>query len=320
MAAGLLGRSLPPARRRARRWPADALAKAGFTLVELMVVIAVMMILLAIVVPSYQAMSGQSQRNTCAANLKAIGQALALFREDYQCYPPDSTEYLPVPKDSNDLNGNLADVTHAAYDPQTGDPVNTGVHGLGLYTLYYLGIYSSVLPPRELEPEARLGSGARTSLAVQRDGLRGLKAWFRGGGYITRLEVFHCPANNTKLKDSDLTQRDRLPTLGGWNNYDMFYRRNFWNPGTQNTMVGDKKEDRNLLQAYPPADTVVTWCPRHRQAPAPAGPGVPGRVTAGDKDLVLFVDGSVRRMTSAASNEMYREVPGQTGWPAGPIM
>jgi len=295
-----------------------------------MVVIAIMVILTAIVVPSYRIMHAQSERNTCAANLKAIGQALALFREDYQCFPPDSTEYLRLPADPNKLADNPADVIHAAYDPQTLQPINTGVHGLGLYTLYYLGIYSAALPPVSLEPKERLGENLRRELSTPLrrpssnqltvKGLNGL-LWFRSGGYLTKLDLFHCPANPAKLNDADLANRSRLPDLGGWGNYDTYYRRNQWYPGTMSLpMVGDVPENRHLLQPYPPADTVVCWCTYHRTAKPPRNRDTAAPVLPGDKDLVLFADGSVRRMTSRADNQMYREAPGDAGWPSGPVM
>jgi len=302
---------------------------AGFTLVEMMVVIAIIAILTAIVVPSYRVMHYQSQRNSCAANLKAIGQALALFRDDYQCFPPDSQEYLwteGAAQAYRDLYGqdppgySEGSLIAAAYDPD-GNPIDTGVHGRGLYTLYYLGIYSEILPPLSLEPPARITLATRERLQLDRQGLNGLD-WFRSGGYITNLKLYHCPANRASLNPPDLTRLDALPTLGGWANYDVFYRRNFWRPGTKvlPNVAPDVLEDRHLLQPYPPADAAITWCPHHRTARPPSGPGVAAPVNAGDRDLVLFADGSVRRLPSRADNRMFAEPPGDTGWPAGPIM
>ncbi len=79
------------------RWP-GLLSARGFTLIELLVVMGIAAILMAIIVPSFVGMARQHRQATCAANLKAIGQALALFHEDYGCYPPDCTEYLWTPE------------------------------------------------------------------------------------------------------------------------------------------------------------------------------------------------------------------------------
>jgi prepilin-type N-terminal cleavage/methylation domain-containing protein len=289
-------------------------SKSAFTLVEMMIVVAIVVVLMAIVVPSYRAMANQSRRTTCAANLKSIGQALAIFREDYQCYPPDGKEFLALPSDANRVDGDPANLLQTAATDAQGNPINTGVRGLGLFTLFYLGVYASSLPPASSEP--RIGSDLRKQLDRQGKGLNGL-LWFRGAGYITRLETFHCPANEKGLEQDDLRLRQRLPSLGGWNNYDMYYRRNFWYQGTSYVPPG---EGRHLLQAYPPADTAVTWCPYHRTSRPPPEPGMRGEVYGGDQDLVLFADGTVRRMASQPNNRMFEEPAAGAGWPEGPIM
>jgi type II secretory pathway pseudopilin PulG len=299
----------------------------------LLVVIAIIAALMAIIVPSYRTLSEQNNRASCAAKLKAIGQGLALFREDYKCFPPDATEFLwteealaqyreaygaDPPGDSSP-----ATLIGAAYD-EAGNPINTGVRGLGLLTLYYLGAYSAAPPPPSSDPRLLdnpdsldpVYRNLRSSLEASGKGLNGL-LWFRGSGYITELDTFHCPANETKLYEYDLVERDRLPYIGGWNSYDIYYRRNFWHPGRPIPGVTD---NRNLFQPYPPADTVVTWCPHHRSSHASSGPGVPSDLQPGDQDLVLFADGSVRRMVSQRLNQMYREPAAGAGWPEGPIM
>jgi len=285
----------------------------GITLVELLVVIAILITLMAIIVPSYQVMAGQNRRAACAANLKAIGQALAIFRDDYQCFPPDATEFLAVLEDGDDLDDNPGDPVTAVYDSD-GYPIDTGVRGLGLYTLYYIGAYSATPPPISVEP--RIGDALRARLQTRGEGLNGM-LWFRGAGYITELPTFHCPANEAELRERDLQDRQQLPYLRGWNNYDMYYRRNFWHPGRP---VAGVTDNRNLFQPYPPADTVVTWCPYHRHSNVPAFPGLAGDPVPGDQDMVLFADGSVRRMTSDRLNRMYREPAPGVGWPRGPIM
>ena len=306
-----------------------------------MVVIAIVAALMAIVVPSYRMLQEQNRRGNCAANMKAIGQALTLFREDYQCFPPDATEYLWTEEalqqyresyGSGDPPGDhsVGTLIGAAYHPD-GRPFDTGVHGLGLFTLYYVGAYSAQLPPLTSDPRLRdytweeaQGFGdpslenLRSRLERSRQGLNSkLIPWFRGSAYITEMETYHCPASNVELHQDDLTQRSRLPYLRGWNIYDMYYRRNFWHPGRPIPGVTD---NRNLFQPYPPADTVVTWCPYHRSSALPTGPGVASRINPGDEDMVLFADGSVRRMASQGLNRMYAEPASGAGWPEGPVM
>ena len=170
-------------------WGVRTRARA-FTLVELMVVIAVIALVTAIVVPSALRATQQSHRTTCIANLKSLGQALAVFHTDYDCYPPDHSEYLwspaavkeyqrlypKAPQPTNDPLGTLTGAAYYPTDPavepnpsKQGKPFapdpsftsykpGTEMHGLGLFTLYYLGAYASVLPPRSSDPRfPRLG-------------------------------------------------------------------------------------------------------------------------------------------------------------------
>jgi len=65
----------------------------GLTLIELMVVIAITAALAAMVVPIFGALQYRQHMSACASNLKAIGQALLMYRSDYLAFPPDVTEW-----------------------------------------------------------------------------------------------------------------------------------------------------------------------------------------------------------------------------------
>lgn len=60
---------------------------AGFTLVELLVVIAVMGLIVALVLPAVQASREAARRAVCANNLKQIGLALANHHSSLREYP-----------------------------------------------------------------------------------------------------------------------------------------------------------------------------------------------------------------------------------------
>jgi type II secretory pathway pseudopilin PulG len=303
----------------------------------LLIVIAIAIAVMAITVPAYRALSAQNRRAACSANLRAIGQALALFREDFQSFPPDGIEHLWTDDALEwyrsyygaDPPGDHSEATliGAAYY-EDGTPIVTGVRGMGLFTLYYLGAYSAQLPPISSEP--RIYGDLRYNLEMNGEGLNGL-SWFRGSGYITKLETFHCPSSRGSLVWENLVLRTKLPELkdregSAWNSYDLYYRRNYWNQGTRVLPIlgydetgNPIRENRHLLQPYPASDTVVTWCPNHRGSSPPAGPGVASTPSAGDQDLVLYADGSVRRMAAQPANRMYMEPVG-TGWPEVPLM
>lgn len=58
-------------------------SRKGFTLIELLVVIAIIAILAAILFPVYSRVKAKSRTTSCQSNLKQIGSALSLYRDDH---------------------------------------------------------------------------------------------------------------------------------------------------------------------------------------------------------------------------------------------
>jgi prepilin-type N-terminal cleavage/methylation domain-containing protein len=125
--------------------------------------------------------------------------------------------------------------------------------------------------------------------------------------YITEARVLHCPRAPTDSLDQQKMSADRedlgdpnsppyWPYLGGYNVYDWNYLRN-------RSDIWPEQGARNLTQPFPPDDTVVTWCPMHRDN-APRTAHELGDVNSRDWDLVLWADGSVGRM--AARFDQYK--------------
>jgi prepilin-type N-terminal cleavage/methylation domain-containing protein/prepilin-type processing-associated H-X9-DG protein len=102
--------------RRARARPCGRSMRAvpGFSLVELLVVITVIVLLLAILVPSLSRALGAAEAATCGANESAAGKALAMLLNDKK-------RMYPVLDNYNGLFGNLGNTTimgsdhHGAY-------------------------------------------------------------------------------------------------------------------------------------------------------------------------------------------------------------
>ena len=65
-------------------------AERGFTLIELMIVVAIIAILAGILIPNFVNARSQAQTAACESNMRAIATALELYYADNQVYPTAS--------------------------------------------------------------------------------------------------------------------------------------------------------------------------------------------------------------------------------------
>ena len=77
----------------------------GFSLLELLVVVAVIAILVAIGLPAYRHAIGAGKRAKCAVNLKSIGQALQSYMTDQDGYLPDALGRPSAERENDDDRG-----------------------------------------------------------------------------------------------------------------------------------------------------------------------------------------------------------------------
>lgn len=70
-----------------------ACTAGGFTLVELLVVIAVIGILMALLLPAVQAAREAGRRTSCGNNLRQIGVAIHNYHEQQNCFPPGGVNF-----------------------------------------------------------------------------------------------------------------------------------------------------------------------------------------------------------------------------------
>jgi type II secretion system protein G len=64
--------------------------RRGFTLIELMVVIAIIIILAAIAIPNYLSMTARAKKSRVASDFAAIATALETYKTDWGSYPTAS--------------------------------------------------------------------------------------------------------------------------------------------------------------------------------------------------------------------------------------
>src|SRR5687768_3642116 len=69
------------------RW--SGRGRNGFTLVELLVVVAIIAILAGILYPVFSQARVKAQQTACAANVKQLGTAIQIYVQDYdETFPP----------------------------------------------------------------------------------------------------------------------------------------------------------------------------------------------------------------------------------------
>lgn len=116
----------------------------GFTLIEMMIVVAIIAILAAILIPNFTHARQQAATAACEANLKEIATALELYYTDHQSYPIGPKQQITPT--TNPLSGYLNQVPE---DPAAGagkyyeftaaSPSATG--GIANYQIYCPGTH-----------------------------------------------------------------------------------------------------------------------------------------------------------------------------------
>jgi len=70
--------------------------RKGFTLIELMIVIAIIIILAAIAIPNYLRMTGRAKIAAIQSDMKSIATALEAYNTDWAQYPGDTWANLKL--------------------------------------------------------------------------------------------------------------------------------------------------------------------------------------------------------------------------------
>lgn len=117
----------------------------GFTLLELMVVVAIIAIIAGILVPNFFHARAQAAVSACEANIRAIATAAELYYSDNQQYPNSGT----VDTTFGDANSPGHYLSQTPQDPASGgngytfNANNTPSNGQQGYTISCSGIHDS---------------------------------------------------------------------------------------------------------------------------------------------------------------------------------
>ena len=69
--------------------------RPAFTIIELLVVIAIIALLAALLIPSFTIARKQARRLACGVNLRAVGNAVMLYRTEYGQLPLRNPKPIP---------------------------------------------------------------------------------------------------------------------------------------------------------------------------------------------------------------------------------
>jgi type II secretion system protein G len=127
----------------------------GFTLIEMMIVVAIIAILVTILVPNFMRARAQAQTAACEGNLKEIATALELYETDHDAYPQSGT----IDSNNSDLQPYLQ---QTPIDPAAGPgkpytfSVSTDAAGEASYAITCPGLHD----PATLQAISQGATGA----------------------------------------------------------------------------------------------------------------------------------------------------------------
>jgi len=255
--------------------------RRGFTLVELLTVIAIIAILAAIIFPVAGTVRENARKSRCMSNLSQIFVALQSYKEDYRAYPPVLGAYAV------DANGNLT------CNPAQAAPFNLAPKPLGTYLRNDEIFYC----PNNPIDDKRIITQA---VYPQGHALAGQPVHLRPGDNSSPVVCFYRYDSYSVGRVPNLDRYELRYTLF-WSNRALNRVENQLNGGTTNydlgyfdRPIGPKSSDNPRQLGYRDPDTtaVVTWCSYHRSYNG----NVPTRAK---NDLVLFLTGNVKPMDSS---------------------
>lgn len=246
----------------------------GFTLVELLTVIAIIAILAAIIFPIAGTVRENARRSRCESNLSQIYVALQNYKDDYRAYPPVLGAYAV------DANGNLTcDQASAVSFSQAPKPLGSYLKNDEIF----------FCPNNPVDDKSQI-----------------TRAVYPSGHALAGQDVRLDPTNqNSPVVCFYRYDSYSIGKQGNTSVYELHYTL-FWSNQQLNRLEtppygagyfdgtsGPKPSDtpRQLGYRNPDTTAVVAWCSYHRSYQG-------GQPTRAKNDIVLFLTGNVKRVDS----------------------
>jgi type IV pilus assembly protein PilA len=147
-----------------RQHKEEVVKRKGFTLIELMVVIAIIIILAAIAIPNYLKMTERAKKSRLAADFATLATVLETYKTDWGKYPT-ATAYLAVSDPSTLIYRALAGV---GADLNTASSTNA-VGEVGPIEYIKPGTLTSMTNPFNTTNTVKYGSATGTNWVVYAD-------------------------------------------------------------------------------------------------------------------------------------------------------
>jgi prepilin-type N-terminal cleavage/methylation domain-containing protein/prepilin-type processing-associated H-X9-DG protein len=170
----------------------------AFTMVELLVAMAIIAVLVAILLPAVQSAREGARRTQCRNNLKQIGLALEQYLDTFQCYPPG---WIGVSFDANP--------TPPIVTPQN-VPNAVGASGLG-WGAFCLPTIEQYAAAKAIKPKVSVTNSANAILQT------------------FSVEIFRCPSDIAPSTIFPVALQPQYAGFAGFDNPD-FYDPNTGKP------------------------------------------------------------------------------------------
>lgn len=236
----------------------------AFTLIEILVVVAILALLISILLPSLQYARNSARVTVCQANCKQIATMVAEYQVEYDEYVPvmynywsnslskiARTCYLSVAFRQYDQSlKSLASQYNGYYDPQRSWPD------------YKLREYEKdILPDFFVCPFAR-GRDSFSTRSQETDKWALLE-------YTGRFESYH-----TWLHEAKVIRGSRLNSDSDPKRWESKYSALVWNKGGSNSHVRWNRRSLNRVNASNLADVTIIYCARGEFTPFPYPPSL----------------------------------------------